>query len=91
LIAWTFTDNCDTVAASSIPAHALYFAGYEMAKAALLPKKSATNATTSQSTLSSKPSFINSGLYTNCVYFLAGLWADVLGSFIWVPMVMCPL
>jgi hypothetical protein len=53
---------------STIPAHALYFSGYEFAKSTLRPSKSQEDK-------------------GPLVHFTAGVFADVCGSMIWVPMV----
>ena len=55
------------VLASTIPAHALYFGGYEISKMSL-----------SKSNKIPEP----------IVHFVSGAFADICGSFIWVPMVL---
>jgi hypothetical protein len=51
----------------TIPAHGLYFAGYEMAKRVIEPN----------TPLDQKGPL---------VHFVSGVWADICGSIIWVPM-----
>jgi len=50
----------------TIPAHGLYFAGYEMAKKAMRPSRRGDEKGA-------------------LVHFMAGIWAEICGSFIWVP------
>lgn len=64
-----FPEGRTAVLASTIPAHALYFSGYEFAKKYIFPN---------QPVESKGP----------VVHFLAGLWAEVCGATIWVPMVI---
>eukprot|EP01117_Protostelium_nocturnum_P001011 TRINITY_DN11331_c0_g1_i1.p1 TRINITY_DN11331_c0_g1~~TRINITY_DN11331_c0_g1_i1.p1 ORF type:complete len:320 (+),score=53.49 TRINITY_DN11331_c0_g1_i1:140-1099(+) len=55
------------VSVSTIPAHALYFAGYEMAKRNFQKDRREEDKSV-------------------WVHLVSGLWADVCGSIIWVPM-----
>jgi len=55
------------VLAGTIPAHGLYFVGYELAKSTLQPNKKEEEK-------------------SPLVHFLAGVWADICGSLVWVPM-----
>lgn len=56
-----------SVLVGTIPAHALYFGGYEVAKKNLQPERSEEEK-------------------SPWVHFVAGFWADICGSLIWVPM-----
>eukprot|EP01097_Dermamoeba_algensis_P005348 TRINITY_DN33_c0_g1_i2.p1 TRINITY_DN33_c0_g1~~TRINITY_DN33_c0_g1_i2.p1 ORF type:complete len:289 (-),score=58.50 TRINITY_DN33_c0_g1_i2:420-1286(-) len=61
----------------SVPAHALYFAGYEVSK-----KTFTSFSSVSQSSNSSTPP---SSLSLTLSHFASGFVADIFGSFIWVP------